>query len=37
MLEKRNPMNGILDQSAKWVAMVSLATLDSAYVLVGSG
>jgi hypothetical protein len=37
MLEKRSATNGIPDHCAKWLAIVSLATFDSAYVVVGTG
>jgi hypothetical protein len=37
MLEKRSAMNGIPDHCAMCPAMVSLATFDNAYVVVGSG
>jgi hypothetical protein len=37
MLEIRSPTNGIPDHCASCAAIVSLATFDSAYVVVGNG
>ena len=37
MLENRSAMNGMPDHCAMWPAIVSLATFDRAYVVVGTG